>query len=938
MKSLTFFLGLISAAALVVSQVFFFNKPIKNPSEVLTVIDRFFQSVPNNFRYMKEGYSPLGRSPVVDLFLSDPLYMPAYAETISQLIHKASEENSLFSLETSLFRAGGIPLAQMSKDEALKSDKQIPKQFLDAFEPIIASKIHDYWLTFMEVQREAETILGVLSREEKVWLKENYNRFFFGSQDGDADYQFFTTDSPYPLQFFELASRIDLAKLADCARRLSVLSDDFYQFRNEFDKVILKENFIWEENGLTFVVSQESHSTHEENADFFIDLGGYNAIHGNAGGTEGVRSLALHIDLKGNNTYHGANFVQGSGFLGVGLLFSCRGNNTYSADSYSQGCGFFGTGALVNLEGNNHFVLNFGGQSFALFGSSILWNKEGKNEYLANQGMAQGASSTLGVSFLVDDQGSNSYLCGIPGKGVTSRDGGIGQGGASGVRGYPWLNNPSLYGGLAILYIGGGNNKLRTVWLGQGSGYFLSAGLMILEGSDDIVEADFDAQGQGLHLAGGLLLRKGENGYFKGGFGSLGVSGDQSVGMFINVGGNNHFEGTDQSIGSSRKQQSVGMFLNIGGHNTYVFQQLSNARLQFPQSPKEWSSALFLEVGDRSRFPEDVDEFIRGTDLEWGIENHSAGVSVQTLGENSGDILFTKFHDVPKISFPFDPLHGWPDNTSYRPLVYHPKEAQELADEILSANYDRRRQIYETLDLLRFRDRKIEYDLSYLLKNPSRLPEDAFNYAVLWAFRNKDRVDLKEIKSDLQSGKFTSEYARRMAVSLVGTFWTPDAIPILGQIMLEDRSDDTRYYAALALSLHLSDDTIDILRKGVKSNSELVRYAIAKGLQESKNPNAIELASSLFNDESFYVRRAAGLTAISLKSKEGIPVVLETLQYETLDTGENYGDNIYNQLSFYLGVNFGLDRQAWINWWSENKNNFQFPSYEEESSKPLSGV
>ena len=54
-----------------------------------------------------------------------------------------------------------------------------------------------------------------LSHEEKAWIKENYNRFFFGKQDSDANYYFFTTDSPYPLKFFELASRIDLAKFAD---------------------------------------------------------------------------------------------------------------------------------------------------------------------------------------------------------------------------------------------------------------------------------------------------------------------------------------------------------------------------------------------------------------------------------------------------------------------------------------------------------------------------------------------------------------------------------------------------------------------------------------------------------------------------------------------------------------------------------------------------
>lgn len=927
MKLVVSIFALFSISVLMVSQLLFFNKSVETPKEVIKMVEEFFQSMPSLPRYMEAGYSPLGRSPVVDVLLADPLYMPKYAESVVEEIKIHSKQNSLFSLSTSLLTAGGIPLEQFTKKEILKFNTHVPDQFLEVFHPSIAKKLHSYWLSFMEIQLEVETILSVLSNEEKTWIKANYNSFFFGKQVNN--YDFFTSDNPYPLKFFELASRIDLAKLADCARKLSIITDDFYQSREEFRKIDLEEDFIWKENNLKFIISTKTHSTHKENADFFIDLGGYNTIYNNAGGTEGVRSVALHIDLQGNNIYYGQNFVQGSGFLGVGLLVNCSGNNIYNADSYSQGCGFFGVGFLVNLEGNNNFTLNFGGQSFGLFGSSILWNKQGKNEYIANQGMAQAASSTLGVAFLVDNQGSNSYIAGMSEKGGTTRYGGIGQGGSSGVRGDPWLNNASFYGGLSFLYIGGGDNNLKTVWLGQGSAYFLGVGIVVAEGSNDIFEADYDAQGQGLHLAAGLLLRKGEYGEFKGGWGSLGVSGDRSVGMFINIGGNNKFEGTDQSVGSSRKPKSIGIFINVGGNNDYTFQKTSNARIQFPQSPKEWPTALFLEIGENSNYPKNVDEFKRGNDLEWGIENHSTGISTQFFSANPTETLFNLFHDTPQASFPFDPLSGWSDNTSYRALIYHPKTAQELAQEIIAANYDRRRQIYEILDLMRFKDRKIEYDLSYLLQNPTSIETDAFNYAVLWALRNKDKVDLSEIKNALTSGAFASQYARKMAVSLVGTFWTNEAIAVLSPIMLEDQSEEIRYYAALALALNLSLDSIDIVKKGLKSDSELVRYAIAKGLQESTYPSVLELVVPLFNDKSFYVQRAAGLTAISLGDKNGIPVVLETLQYETLDTGDNYGDNIYQKLSTYLGVDFGLDKQAWINWWTQVKDNFQFPIQKE---------
>lgn len=903
-----------------------YNKPVETPKEITHVVDEFIKNIPPLPQYMEAGYSPLGRSPVVDVFLADPLYIPKYAEIVTALIKKYSKSNHLFPLATSLLTAAGVPLTPYDKANILQPPPNVPDSFLQVFPYPLAKKIYAYWLTFMHIHGEVEEIFSVLSKEEKTWIRENYNAFFFGKQDANAEYDFFTTESHYPLKFFELASRIDLAKLADCARKLSLIADDFYQSRDEFGKLHLDKDFLWEENNIKFVISQQSHTEHREKADFFIDLGGFNTLYTNAGGTEGSRPLALHLDLKGNNSYHGKNFVQGSGFLGVGLLASCSGDNVFYADAYSQGCGFFGVGFLVNLRGNNRYTLNFGGQSFALFGSSILWDKEGNNIYVAKEGMAQAATSTLGVAFLVDNQGDNSYTAGVSGKGG-KRSGGIGQGGSSGVRAYPWLNNPSLYGGLSFLYIGGGSNKLKTAWLGQGSAYFLGAGVAVAEGSHDIFEADYDSQGQGLHLAAGLLFKKGEHGSFKGGWGSLGVSGDLSVGMFISLGGKNSYEGADQSIGSSRKPKSIGVFIDVGGQNAYTFKKQSNARIQFPQSPKEWSSALFLEIGKDSSYPANVDEFKRGNGMQWGIPNHSWGISAQSWGDNPIETLFARFHAHPHASFPFDPIHGWPSNTAYKPLVYNPEKIQSLAGEIQGADYDRRRQIYESLDLMRFKDRKVQYNLSYLLENPSKIPEDALKYAILWALRNKDLIDTKKIASSLSSWDYNSNSARKMAVSLVGTFWTPQVAPLMKQLMLEDKSEDIRYLAALALALHLSPETTDSLRQGTKSNSELVRYAIAKGLQESPNPLALGLVTSLFSDPSFYVRRAAGLTAISLGDKNGIPIVLDTLQYETLDTEENYGNNIYKQLSNYLGVDFGLDKQAWISWWSKEKDTFQYPKF-----------
>lgn len=891
-----------------------FSKP--NPV-ISQVFDEFIQHTPALPRYMEAGYSPLGRSPVVDALLGDPFYMPQYAKTTAELIKTHTSSNKLSPLSSALFIAGGISITPI--DNPIPSTS-VPSEFL-VFEPVTAKRLYEHWTNFIHIREEVISIYSVLTEEEKRWLRENYNRFFFESQSDDSEYDAFTTENPYPLKFFALAARLNLAKLASCAVKLSTIVDEIYRHRDEYDQILLTDDFVWEENGVRLIISQKNHVTHRENADLFIDLGGSNVFYSNAGGTEGVRPLALHVDLKGNNDYKGHQFVQGSGFLGIGILASFGGNNRYMAKQYSQGCGFFGIGILMTLDGINEFKLNFGGQSFALFGASILWTKQGNNLYLARQGMAQAASSTLGVAFLVDNQGENKYICGTPDHGG-KRDGGIGQGGSMGVRGFPWLNNPSFYGGLAFLYTGGNNNSFSTAWLGQGSAYFLGAGILVAEGEGDTFTADYDSQGQGLHLAAGLLLKtKGYN-VFSGGWGSLGVGGDRSVGMCICNGGNNVYSGTDQSIGTARKAKALGVFIDIGGNNHYNFQKISNANIQLPAVPKDWPRGLFLQWGDNNVYPEYVDEFKRTDSTQWGIYPHSIGVS--TPEPMTFETLLEKCSKTPNVPFPFDPVRSWSTNTAFRPLADQ-SDRQLLANEILFAGYERRRQIYETLDFMRFTNRNLDVDLNLLLESVVSLEEDQFNYAVLWALRHKEIADLSQIKKALNQNLLTSEYVRKMAVPLIGTFWPEDAVSILEKIMLEDDVDEIRYQAALALTLNLPSNSVAILRNASGSDVELVRYAIAKGLQENSNPYALSVVMPLLNDPSFYVRRAAALTAISLKHKEAIPVLFETLDYETLDLTENYGDNIFKHLAIYLGVDFGLDKQAWIDWWQSVHTIYKFP-------------
>ena len=359
-----------------------------------------------------------------------------------------------------------------------------------------------------------------------------------------------------------------------------------------------------------------------------------------------------------------------------------------------------------------------------------------------------------------------------------------------------WIGKPSFYGGVSFLFNGGGNNRFKGAWLTQGSAYFLSAGILVAEGSNNEFIAESGSQGQGLHLAAGLLLSKGGCSKFNGGWGSLGVGADRSVGMFIATEGNNGFIGGEESVGTARKPKALGVFM-APPQNT--FEAKGRGRIQMPAMPIAWPRAVFLQCSGK----------------------------------------------FPKFSFT-------PSNTSYRPLA-----AQPQLKEVLCADYNERRRLYESFDLIRFKSSDV--DLSELLANPVCLPEDQFNYAALWAIQNGKRAHLDQVVKGLNEGRFCSDYARRMAITLAAELGKEEVDPILARIMLTDSCPENRFQAALLLAKRTN--SFDLLIDGTKSHYEEVRYAIAKGLQDKVDPRVLKLVKPLFCDQSFYVRRAAAMTA-----------------------------------------------------------------------------
>lgn len=879
-------------------------------------------------QYVEAGYSPLGRSPAVDALLADPFYVPFFAEAIAEKLEKPID--TLEEIANIAFLASGIPQDPMgSFTESLDP----PEQFLSAFGDEEGGFLYNKWKAFISIAKEIQTILSPLTDKEKEWLRENFESFFFGNNHSEI-YDFFTTESLMPLNFFALASKVDIAKMADSAKKLASIVDGIYERKEKIASLRLKQDFVWIEEEKKFWISGKERAVFKEDADFFLHLKGNCKFENNAGGTKGVKAAALHISLEGNNLFLGDKFVQGAGILGVGILANFKGGNTYKAKMCSQAASFLGIGLLMDRGGKSDFQLGYFGQSAALFGASILWNLKGKSHYFTRDGMAQGAASTLGSAFLVDTAGKSNFILGSAYAGE-HRSMGIGQGGSIGVRFDPWRGNPSFYGGLSFLFAGKGKNHFKGGWYSQGAAYFLGAGILVDRGKGSTFSAEIDSQGQGLHLSCGCLLASDAK-RFDSGFGSQGIGGDRSAGFFINLGSHAYYIGGEQTIGSARKPQGLGVFLNFKGNNSYLFEDLSCGNLQYPRSPLEWPRALFFSQGNGNQFSKNVDRYARCKGCEWGIPTHSLGCDA-----DPETFSYSAFIDLAPRSpraFVFDPFLGWTENTAYRSLKLLETEEELEAEvkKIVSSTYDERRSLYESLDLYRYLHRETRIDLSPLLEDPAHAPVDQFNYAALSALNDRDRKAAAIAAKALREEDFSSPYAEKMAIRLVGELGNQKEIAVLERAAGSYWTEENRALGFYYLAKAGNPSFLPFLLHFRSTGKEKMRFAIAMGLKGSSFEPALDILVPMLHDPSFYVKRRAALSLISLGYKPAISALLETLEYPSLDTTENYGDNLYTELASYVGVDFGNDPILWEKWWEASKETFEFPPQIKEKKSSFS--
>lgn len=596
-------------------------------------------------KWFESEYSTLGRMPLIDTALANPLLLPE----IAMYFDKRCKNNSdslwgLFLSAGAMADQSDNPPATMvdllmSGDvaeaiRAIKANKDIPlnaKEIID----VIINAVNNSSLV-------GSSAFGSFTPEGKIKTTELLSHYFIKEKDGKNDIQAYTVeDTTDNVELIGLLQKVDFNLLLISARFMTEAIDKVKlilkksDFTNTNDTSILfdKETSIGR-----IIVGNTGNNTYTEDAAIIIDLGGDDQYLNNAGGTRpGKINAAIVIDVSGNDTYQGQDFCQGCGYLGVGALVDMQGNDTYTGRNFCQGAALGGFGFLYDGAGDDTYTADFGAQSAAIFGYSILSERAGNDSYKCSM-FGQAGASTMGVAILAEAAGNDTYQGGGKYPFYSATDSAMVQGAAMGMRPWPVQGKFTLYGGIALLSDAAGDDRYSAQAFAQGGSYILSLGMCVDSAGNDFYSGTDYCQGSGCHLGAACLIDRAGNDVYTATNHSTGGSLDRSAGVLLDIRGNDRYNSPD-GVGYAGKPRGCGIFVDCLGDDRYEVGVYGRAR--YPYAENTQSSTFFLDMGGKDKY--DANRPLAGwvpwsdnqswQQGEWGMSRDWQAVPVETDGK-----------------------------------------------------------------------------------------------------------------------------------------------------------------------------------------------------------------------------------------------------------------------------------------------------------------
>lgn len=317
-----------------------------------------------------------------------------------------------------------------------------------------------------------------------------------------------------------------------------------------------------------------------------VDFGGDDSYTGPvAATTRPDHPLSVLIDLAGNDTYTHDDILtpaQGSGILGVGLLYDAAGSDRYIGKVFAQGSGFFGIGILFDKSGGDNYKAETSAQGAGYFGIGLIIDADGDdNYYLYGDGQGMGGIGG-GIGCLADYAGDDIYTA-EPSSAVVNRGdyhsefsinvnqaqgAGVGRRG-DGSDGHSWA------GGLGVIVDIKGNDQYISGNWSLGCGYWFGTGICYDGEGDDLYKSVYFTQASGAHFCNGVLIDEaGDDKHilYETAGAAFGFGWDFTNALFIDRAGNDEYSAKMISYGVAQIR-SFALFFDMSGADKYIYRQ-----------------------------------------------------------------------------------------------------------------------------------------------------------------------------------------------------------------------------------------------------------------------------------------------------------------------------------------------------------------------------
>ena len=472
-----------------------------------------------------------------------------------------------------------LDIAGFVLDLPMPGDAAMPSGVFDIKEEerSATKRITEVLAAAMELRGDAfaalnEQELGFLY-QEAPGLLERFSRSLY--IDGSAEPEQYQLNT----KIIDIAKRVKLEKLVAAAQVMHLLSDPVWLGKLQAELPASPTTRLvagvrgpvlasFDSPAGKVVVGGYGRNIYEESFAFILDLGGDDYYRGKSAGTSRKQPLSLVVDLAGDDEYNHTEIAsQGSGLLGVGLLYDYAGDDFYAAVRLAQGASFLGVGVLHDRQGNDHFVSEDLSQGVAFWGVGMLLEGGGNDRYQSNL-YAQGVGAVKGFGLLLDAYGDDDYLATgreLSSYGTSGVFKGLSQGVGVGFRGY-------ASGGVGMVLDGAGDDQFRAGNFSQGVGYFYGLGILVNAGDgDDFYLASRYGQGASAHSATGVLLEEGgDDRYFGLQWALQGFAWDLGTAWLIDKKGDDFYNRTphSHSLGSA-DHNGFAVLVDYAGRDNY---------------------------------------------------------------------------------------------------------------------------------------------------------------------------------------------------------------------------------------------------------------------------------------------------------------------------------------------------------------------------------